>query len=176
MSKVNKGGNKVKKQKKGENISKRELIVKEEANEFYGIVTSALGNCRFSVLCDDSVVRVCKLGNTLRKKMDVYEGLLVLIGVISENITEDTDKKGFILHGYVAKEVKKLIKDGEIESKEILDKLSVRITGGGDDDAFEFADEIAEPKTGYMNGKLVEISSDEEEEKTKDDDFDIDDI
>jgi initiation factor 1A len=177
MSKVNKGGSKHRKQKKVENIGKRELIVKEEENERFGVVLSALGGCRFSVLCDDNITRVCKLGNTLKKQVDIYVGLLVMIAVISEGTSEESDKKGFIIHGYTNREAKKLVKMDVLTNKEIISKLNVHISTAGEDDAVEFGyEEEPEVKKGYINGKLVELSSDEEEDDKKDDDFDIDDI
>lgn len=175
MSKVNKGGNKHRKHKKIENVEKRELIIKEEENERFGVVLSALGGCRFSVLCDDDITRVCKLGNTLKKQVDIYVGLLVMIAVISEGTSEESDKKGFIIHGYTNREVKKLVKMDILTNKEIISKLNVHISTTGEDDAVEFGyEDEPEVKKGYVNGKLVELSFDEED-KT-DDDFNIDDI
>lgn len=172
MSKVNKGGNKHRKHKKVDNVGKRELIVKEEENERFGVVLSALGGCRFSVLCDDNITRVCKLGNTLKRQVDIYVGLLVMIAVISEGTSEESDKKGFIIHGYTNREVKKLVKMNILLDKQIISKLIVHVSTSEEGDAVEFGyeeDDEEEVKKGYINNKLVEVSSDEE-------DFDINNI
>jgi initiation factor 1A len=169
MSKVNRGGSRHKKQKKiGNTGGKREFIVKEEENEHYGVVLAALGNCRFSILCDDETTRVCKLGNTLKKQYDIHVGLLVLISLVS-----DADEKGYIIHAFIGKEVKKLYKMGNLNYPFLLEKMSVHISTS--EGGIEFGED-GETRMGYVNGELVEISSSEEEDDKKDDDFDIDDI
>lgn len=83
----NKGkGGKNRRRGKNENESeKRELIFKEDEQE-YAQVTKMLGNGRLEAMCFDGVKRLCHIRGKLRKKVSVFR--LVTKLKISERIIQ----------------------------------------------------------------------------------------
>lgn len=69
----NKGkGGKNRRRGKNENESeKRELIFKEDEQE-YAQVTKMLGNGRLEAMCFDGVKRLCHIRGKLRKKVSIF--------------------------------------------------------------------------------------------------------
>jgi len=103
-----KGG---KNRKRGTNKNeevKRDLVKKEEGQE-YGQVTKMLGNGRIECLCLDGVKRLGTIRGKMRKKIWVNHGDIVLLG-----LRDYQDKKGDVIGKYQPDEVKKLIDLGEI--------------------------------------------------------------
>ena len=82
----NKGkGGKNRRRGKNENESeKRELIFKEDEQE-YAQVTKMLGNGRLEAMCFDGVKRLCHIRGKLRKKVSVFHFVTKL--KIPENYT-----------------------------------------------------------------------------------------
>lgn len=87
----NKGkGGKNRRRGKNENESeKRELIFKEDEQE-YAQVTKMLGNGRLEAMCFDGVKRLCHIRGKLRKKVSVHCALnvcsLILLSCIDIDI------------------------------------------------------------------------------------------
>lgn len=106
---IKKGGKKGKKAKKQVEEFERPLLLKEE-NQEYCQVTKLLGNSRTEGQCFDGKIRLCKIRGTLKKKKCwVKNGDVVIVA-----LRDFEDAKCDIIYVYQKKEVKKLIKAGEI--------------------------------------------------------------
>lgn len=101
-------GGKNKKKGKKFNESGRELQFKEEGEE-YGQNVRLLGDCRLEILCPDGVKRAGHIKGSLRKKVFINMGDIVLV-----SIREFEPEKCDILLKYTEDEVRKLKKAGEI--------------------------------------------------------------
>ena len=88
-----KGGKKHKRGKGDQEQVKRELIFKEDGQE-YGQVLRMLGNGRCEVSCFDNVKRLCHIRGKMRKKVWVMVGDIVLV-----SLRDFQDEKGDIILG-----------------------------------------------------------------------------
>lgn len=88
----NKGkGGKNRRRGKNENESeKRELLFKEDEQE-YAQVTKMLGNGRLEAMCFDGVKRLCHIRGKLRKKVSIIRSIKTLI-----TCTKSKMKKVFV--------------------------------------------------------------------------------
>ena len=88
----NKGkGGKNRRRGKNENESeKRELLFKEDEQE-YAQVTKMLGNGRLEAMCFDGVKRLCHIRGKLRKKVSVIKSTKTLI-----TCTKIQNEKSFV--------------------------------------------------------------------------------
>ena len=103
------GGKCHKRNKNAYNTNTRELIFKEDGQE-YAIVISLLGNRRCTVKTPDGVERLGTIRGNMRKSTSlVSKNDLILI-----SLREFQDYKADILHVYKQDEVKALIKYDEI--------------------------------------------------------------
>jgi translation initiation factor 1A len=122
----NRGGKRAKKQANHSVVRDATLQIKEEGQE-YAKVTKTLGNCRFTCECYDSKVRLGLMRgkNTKGKaKHDnmTGEGDYVLVGLRDfGEAGRDKDKCDIILK-YSYKQVKELIKRGELPTSATLPK------------------------------------------------------
>merc|ERR1712185_502405 len=131
------GGKKVKRGKGDTNNEKRELIFKEDGQE-YGQVQRMLGNGRCEVQCFDGTKRLCHIRGKMRKKVWVNQGDIVLV-----SLRDFQDEKGDIIHKYQADEARNLK-----TYKELPENFKINETGGeGDEsdssDGIAFQDEVA---------------------------------
>uniref|UniRef100_A0A6U4SLS9 S1-like domain-containing protein n=1 Tax=Neobodo designis TaxID=312471 RepID=A0A6U4SLS9_NEODS len=134
-----KGGKKGQRSKnKGEPL-KRELVLKEEGQD-YAQVTKNLGNSRLEVKCVDGTISIGVIRGAIRRKQWICVGDIVLCGV-----REFEKGKVDILSRYTAEEAKQLIKEKEIPANMAAN------AGGHDDDG------------GIRNVDFVNYSSDDEE-------------
>lgn len=97
-----KGGKKHKRGKGTEEGLKRELIFKEDGQE-YGQVLKMLGNGRCEVICCDGTKRLCIIRGKMRKKVWVLQGDIVLV-----SLREFQDEKGDIILKYTTEEARNL--------------------------------------------------------------------
>lgn len=109
-----KGGKKGKKVKRQVDEIERPLIFKENGQE-YCQVTKLLGNCRVEGNCFDNKIRICNIRGTMRKKVWIKANDIVIV-----SLREFEDNKADIIYLYQQKEVKKLIKMGEIPENVIV--------------------------------------------------------
>ena len=109
-----KGGKKGKKVKRQVDEIERPLILKENGQE-YCQVTKLLGNCRVEGNCFDNKIRICNIRGTMRKKVWIKANDIVIV-----SLREFEDNKADIIYLYQQKEVKKLIKMGEIPENVIV--------------------------------------------------------
>ncbi|XP_053523329.1 eukaryotic translation initiation factor 1A, X-chromosomal-like, partial [Artibeus jamaicensis] len=84
----NKGkGGKNRRRGKNENESeKRELVFKEDGQE-YAQVIKMLGNGRLEAMCFDGVKRLCHIRGKLRKKVWINTSDIILIGLRDYQVT-----------------------------------------------------------------------------------------
>lgn len=106
-----KGG---KSRKRGKNSSegpKRDLILKEEGQE-YARVLKMLGNGRLEAECFDEkqTKKLCTIRGTMRKKVWVNVHDIILV-----SIRDYQDDKGDVIHKYSPEEARELAKAGEIK-------------------------------------------------------------
>jgi initiation factor 1A len=119
------GGKKFRQNKSGHSggHTKRELPYKVEAEEQYGIVTRTLGNSHFMVQILDAnnpsaSEILCSLKKSIRRKMHVEPGVLVLLAIRSYQ----TDH-GDIIYPYDHDEREALLSEKHIE-EDLLSKYS----------------------------------------------------
>ncbi|KAF7721479.1 Translation initiation factor 1A [Apophysomyces ossiformis] len=134
----NKGkGGKNRRRGKNENEgSKRELIFKEEGQE-YAQVTKMLGNGRVEAQCFDGVKRLAHIRGKLRKKVWINQGDIVLI-----SLREYQDEKADVLLKYNADEARSLKSYGELPDTTKINETET--FGGEEDDDVEFDFDIDE--------------------------------
>merc|ERR1711993_2686 len=139
----NKGkGGKNRRRGKNENEGlKRELVFKEDGQE-YAQVPKMLGNGRLEAMCFDGVKRLCHIRGKLRKKVWINQSDIVLVG-----LRDYQDAKADVILKYSPDEARNLKSYGEFPESV---KINETVTFGeeGYDDEIEFD----------------EVSSDEEDE------------
>jgi translation initiation factor 1A len=107
---IKKGGKKGKKVKKQSDDSIERLLILKEENQEYCQVTKLLGNSRTEGQCFDGKTRLCKIrGNLKKKKCWIKNGDIVIV-----SLRDFEDDKCDIIYVYHVKEIKKLIKMGEL--------------------------------------------------------------
>ena len=105
----NKGkGGKNRRRGKNESEEKRELIFKEDGQE-YAQVLGMLGNGRLDALCMDGVKRLCHIRGKMRKKVWVNTGDVILVG-----LRDYQDEKADVILKYMADEARSLKAYGEL--------------------------------------------------------------
>ena len=106
-----KGGHGARRGRKGGFGANRELLIKEDGEE-YAQVLKILGGGRMEVHCMDEVKRIAKVRGKFKKRVWVHVNDILLV-VLREFETDKCD----ITHVYYADEAKQLKQMGEIPSK-----------------------------------------------------------
>jgi translation initiation factor 1A len=114
-----KGGKKGKKGKNSVEEVERKLILKDE-NQEYCQITKILGNCRLEGQCFDGKIRLCNIRGTMRKRIWIKNGDIVIV-----SLRDFEDDKCDIIYLYQPREVKKLIKMGEMPETVKVNDLEV---------------------------------------------------
>ena len=134
-----KGGKNRRRGKNDNELDKRELIFKEDGQE-YAQVVRMLGNGRLEAFCFDGTTRLCHIRGKMRKKVWVSAGDIILLG-----LRDFQDEKADVIHKYNADEARNLKAYGELPETARINETAVDMAMGGDDEddgcAFEF-DEI----------------------------------
>ena len=134
-----KGGKNRRRGKNENDLDKRELIFKEDGQE-YAQVVRMLGNGRLEAFCFDGTTRLCHIRGKMRKKVWVSAGDIILLG-----LRDFQDEKADVIHKYNADEARNLKAYGELPETARINETAVDMAMGADDDddgcAFEF-DEI----------------------------------
>ncbi|CAN3359103.1 eukaryotic translation initiation factor 1A [Diutina catenulata] len=146
-----KGGKNKRRGKKDNGMFKRELIYRDEGQE-YGQVTKMLGNGRIEVSCFDGIKRMGHIRGKLRKKVWMSQGDIILVSL--RDFQEDQCD---VVHKYNSEEARTLKNMGELPENA---KINETDTFGGDED-----DDV--------NFEFGAADSDSEDE---DSELDIDDI
>lgn len=129
-----KGGKNRRRGKNDNDDDKRELIFKEDGQE-YAQVNRMLGNGRCESKCFDGVTRLCHIRGKLRKKVWINAQDIVLVG-----LRDYQDDKADIILKYSAEEARNLIKYGEIPDTTTINEGAAEGEEGeeGDDIIFDF--------------------------------------
>jgi len=106
----NKGkGGKNRRRGKNENEgAKRELILKEDGQE-YGQVLKMLGNGRLEAMCFDGIKRLCHIRGKLRKRQWINTSDIILVG-----LREYQDAKADVIMKYNSDEARRLKNMGQL--------------------------------------------------------------
>ena len=140
----NKGkGGKNRRRGKNENEGlKRELVFKEDGQE-YAQVTKMLGNGRLEAMCFDGVKRLCHIRGKMRKKVWINQSDIVLIG-----LRDYQDAKADVILKYSTDEARNLKSYGEFPESVKINE-TVDLIGGFDlDDEIEFGSDVDSDDSG----------------------------
>ena len=134
-----KGGKNYKKGKKTDDgESRRELIFKEDGQE-YACVNKKLGDGRFALSCYDGEARVGLIRGTMRRRVWINTGDIVLIG-----LREFQPDKADVIHKYTTEEARNLQAYNELPANARINQsaIDMAMDGGEKDDEvdFEFED------------------------------------
>ncbi|KAJ6710735.1 hypothetical protein OIU74_011571 [Salix koriyanagi] len=134
-----KGGKNRKRGKNEADDEKRELIFKEDGQE-YAQVLRMLGNGRCEAMCIDGTKRLCHIRGKMHKKVWIAAGDIILVG-----LRDYQDDKADVILKYMPDEARLLKAYGELPENT---RLNEGIAGGLDeeddgagDDYIEFEDE-----------------------------------
>ncbi|CDF38839.1 Translation initiation factor eIF1A [Chondrus crispus] len=129
-----KGGKNRRRGKNDNDDDKRELIFKEDGQE-YAQVNRMLGNGRCESKCFDGTTRLCHIRGKLRKKVWVNAQDIVLVG-----LRDYQDDKADIILKYSPDEARNLMKYGEIPDTTTINENAAEGEDGeeGDDVVFDF--------------------------------------
>jgi len=136
----NKGkGGKNRRRGKNENEEKRELVFKEDGQE-YAQVLRMLGNGRLEAMCMDGVKRLCHIRGKMRKKVWVNTGDVILVG-----LRDYQDEKADVIMKYMADEARNLKQYGELPEHIRVNDADVEFQddAGENGEFFDF-DDVAE--------------------------------
>lgn len=133
-----KGGKKHKRGKGDGDLVKRELIFKEDGQE-YGQVLKMLGNGRCDVQCFDNVQRLCHIRGKMRKKVWVMVGDIVLV-----SLRDFQDAKADIIMKYNSDEARNLKQYGELPDTTKINEVAIGADAEEESDGIEFAEDDVE--------------------------------
>lgn len=136
----NKGkGGKNRRRGKNENEEKRELVFKEDGQE-YAQVLRMLVNGRLEAMCMDGVKRLCHIRGKMRKKVWVNTGDVILVG-----LRDYQDEKADVILKYMADEARNLKQYGELPEHIRVNDADVEFQDdtGENGEYFDF-DDVAE--------------------------------
>ena len=136
-----KGGKNFKKGKKSsEGETRRDLIFKEDGQE-YAQVTKMLGDSRVALVCYDGIARTGLIRGTMRRRVWINMGDIVLIG-----LREFQEDKADIIHKYTTEEARNLQAYGELPSTAKINQTAIDLAMDGaeeqDDDLGFVIDDI----------------------------------
>ncbi|KDN52566.1 nucleic acid-binding protein, partial [Tilletiaria anomala UBC 951] len=132
-------GGKNRRRGKNENESeKRELVFKEDGQE-YAQVLKMLGNGRLEAQCFDGEKRLAHIRGKLRKKVWINQGDIILL-----SLREFQDEKADVIQKYSPDEARELKKYGQLpENAKINETETYGDQDEGSDVEFEDSDEDA---------------------------------
>lgn len=125
----NKGkGGKNRRRGKNENENdKRELVFKEDGQE-YAQVIKMLGNGRVEAVCFDGTKRLCHIRGKLRKKVWINQGDIILVG-----LRDFQDGKADVIMKFFPEEARLLKSYGEIPESAKINETTTFVEEGMDD-------------------------------------------
>jgi len=136
----NKGkGGKNRRRGKNENDNeKRELVFKEDGQE-YAQVVKMLGNGRLEAKCFDGTTRLAHIRGKLRKKVWINQGDIILL-----SLREYQDGKGDVLMKYSADEARSLKAYGELPESTRINETDTYADENAEGMGFEFDEDRSE--------------------------------
>ena len=137
MPKNKQGGKKTKRLHRDSSLHDRELVTKEDGQE-YGEVTRILGGSFMECRCSDGSTRLCHVRGKMKKKSGEWIGVKDIVLI---SLREYQDGKADIVHKYRPDEVVQLRRLGElnkIDSSENMessykDALEIVFDGNSDE-------------------------------------------
>lgn len=153
MGKKNtKGGKKGRRGKNDADGPKRELILRDEGQE-YAQISKMLGNGRVEATCFDGIKRMAHIRGKMRKRVWMGQGDIILV-----SLRDFQDDQCDVVHKYNLDEARALKSQGELpESAKINETDNFRFESD-EDVNFEFG------------------NADDDDDEDDDSEFDIDDI
>ncbi|XP_010488695.1 PREDICTED: eukaryotic translation initiation factor 1A-like [Camelina sativa] len=130
-----KGGKNRKRGKNEADDEKRELIFKEDGQE-YAQVQRMLGNGRCEAMCIDGTKRLCHIRGKMHKKVWIAAGDIVLVG-----LRDYQDDKADVILKYMSDEARLLKAYGELPDNT---RLNEGIVGDFEDDPQNEVDDFVE--------------------------------
>ena len=128
-------GGKNRRRGKNEGDEKRELVFKEDGQE-YAQVLRMLGNGRLEAQCIYGVKRLCHIRGKMRKKVWVCTGDIILLG-----LRDFQDDKADVILKYLADEARSLKAYGELpDSIRVNETDTFEEERDENDDFFDFDD------------------------------------
>ena len=130
----NKGkGGKNRRRGKNENEDeKRELVFKEDGQE-YAQVIKMLGNGRLEAWCFDGVKRLCHIRGKLRKKVWINQGDIILLG-----LRDYQDGKADVILKYNPDEARNLKTYGELPENAKINEMAFNEDGDDEEGLVDF--------------------------------------
>src|SRR6218665_856274 len=130
----NKGkGGKNRRRGKNENEDeKRELVFKEDGQE-YAQVIKMLGNGRLEAWCFDGIKRLCHIRGKLRKKVWINQGDIILLG-----LRDYQDGKADVILKYNPDEARNLKTYGELPENAKINEMAFNEDGDDEEGLIEF--------------------------------------
>lgn len=145
---VGKGGKNRRRGKNENETEKRELVFKEDGQE-YAQVTKMLGNGRLEAMCFDGTKRLCHIRGKLRKKVWINQGDIILIG-----LRDYQDAKADVILKYTPDEARNLKTYGEFPETVRINDTVTFVEDGFDED-IEFGDEISDEEGDPVDGVCI---------------------
>ncbi|KYN35969.1 Eukaryotic translation initiation factor 1A, X-chromosomal [Trachymyrmex septentrionalis] len=146
-----KGGKNRRRGKNENETEKRELVFKEDGQE-YAQVTKMLGNGRLEAMCFDGVKRLCHIRGKLRKKVWINQGDIILIG-----LRDYQDAKADVILKYTSDEARNLKTYGEFPETVRINDTVTFVEDGFDED-IEFGDEISDDDEDDVDNMLFQFT------------------
>ncbi|KAI0125227.1 hypothetical protein BJ170DRAFT_636916 [Xylariales sp. AK1849] len=149
----NKGkGGKNRRRGKNENENdKRELVFREDGQE-YAQVVKMLGNGRLETQCFDGTKRLGHIRGKLRKKVWINQGDIILL-----SLREYQDEKGDVILKYTADEARSLKAYGELPESAKINETDTYGPGEDGECNFEFDEDRDSSDDEGAGGKEIEI-------------------
>ncbi|WVQ92174.1 translation initiation factor eIF-1A [Cryptococcus gattii] len=119
-----KGGKNNRRGKKEDGENKRELIFKEDGQE-YAQVVKMLGNGRLEAKCQDGESRLAQIRGQMRKKVWIVVGDIILL-----SLREFQDDRADVIHRYTPDEARNLKTYGELKDFQLVENQEA----GGEED------------------------------------------
>jgi len=148
MPKAKGKGGKNRRRGKNDGDDKRELVFKDESQE-YAQVLRMLGNGRLEAMCFDGEKRLAHIRGKMRKKVWINNGDIILL-----SLREFEDGKADVIQKYTPDEARSLKQHGELPE----------------------ATKISEDAFGEDEGDEIEFQEPSDEDEEQDDDEDFDDL
>ncbi|KAI1436425.1 hypothetical protein GGR50DRAFT_651215 [Xylaria sp. CBS 124048] len=150
-----KGGKNRRRGKNESDKEKRELVFKEEGQE-YAQVVKMLGSGRLSCSCFDGQTRLAHIRGKLRKKVWINNGDIILL-----SLRDYQDDKGDVLIKYTADEARSLKQYGELPESARINETDTYGPGDEGECNFDFADDQESEEESDAGGDKKEIEIDD---------------
>ncbi|KAK5998786.1 Eukaryotic translation initiation factor 4C [Cladobotryum mycophilum] len=137
-----KGGKNRRRGTKEDDQSHRELVFKEDGQE-YAQVIKMLGNGRLEAQCFDGTKRLGNIRGKMRKKVWINQGDIILL-----SLRDFQDDKGDVILKYTADEARSLKSYGELPEHAKINETDTYGQEGDNEAYFEFGNESDSEEVG----------------------------